>query len=183
MPPPLWASQPQITETGWKDLSGGCVGEDSSRGYAQPLAEMANVADERLFRVSTRFTTDLSHVLKQLLPKPRHTVMIWAREHMSMSLMRRTNIISYLACCIKTSIVRNDEERGPPIVRLDSYLIGLLSLLYYNYCLGLQIKLITHVSELSCGCVSCIDLTTCSYWKTQFYTKCWLSIVYGLIGL
>ena len=37
---------------------------------AQPLANMANDADKRLFRA---IKTDLSHVLRQLLPKPKHT--------------------------------------------------------------------------------------------------------------
>jgi len=39
-------------------------------GDAQPIADMANEADERLFRA---ITTDPSHVLRQLLPNPTHT--------------------------------------------------------------------------------------------------------------
>jgi len=39
-------------------------------GDAQPIADIANDADERLFKA---ITTDLSHVLRQLLPKPKHT--------------------------------------------------------------------------------------------------------------
>src|SRR6218665_791408 len=40
------------------------------RGDAQPIADLAGDADERLFRA---ITTDPSHVLRQLLPKPKHT--------------------------------------------------------------------------------------------------------------
>src|SRR6218665_1717002 len=40
------------------------------QGDAQPIADMANDADERLFRA---ITTNPSHVLGQLLPKPKHT--------------------------------------------------------------------------------------------------------------
>src|SRR6218665_3022670 len=39
-------------------------------GDAQPIADLASDADERLFRA---IMTDPSHVLRQLLPKPKHT--------------------------------------------------------------------------------------------------------------
>src|SRR6218665_555074 len=39
-------------------------------GDAQPIADMVNDADERLFRA---ITTDPSYVLRQMLPKPKHT--------------------------------------------------------------------------------------------------------------
>src|SRR6218665_2432651 len=39
-------------------------------GDAQPIADLASDADERLFRA---IPTDPSHVLRRLLPKPKHT--------------------------------------------------------------------------------------------------------------
>src|SRR6218665_3992240 len=74
-------------------------------GDAQPIADMANDADERLFRA---ITTHPSHVLRQLLPKPKHTSDLLRPEHMATSSQRRTNTISYLVCYIKTFIVRNE---------------------------------------------------------------------------
>src|SRR6218665_509358 len=72
-------------------------------GDAQPIANMANDADERLFRT---ITTDPSNLLRQLLPKPKHTGYDLRPEHMATSSVRRTNTTSYLVCYIKTFIVR-----------------------------------------------------------------------------
>src|SRR6218665_652497 len=77
-------------------------------GDAQPIADMVNDADERLFRV---ITTDPSHVLRQLLPKPKHTGYVLRPDHMATSSLRRTNATSYLVCYIKTFIFQYD--RGP----------------------------------------------------------------------
>src|SRR6218665_3249001 len=76
-------------------------------GDAQPIADLASDADERLFRA---ITTDPSHVLRQLLPKPKHTGYLLRPEQMATSSQRRTNTITYLVCYIKTFTVRN--ERG-----------------------------------------------------------------------
>src|SRR6218665_1341569 len=67
---PGGVSRPHMTETGWKDLSDRLRRGGFLPGDAQPIADMANDADERLFRA---ITTDPSHVLRQLLPKPKHT--------------------------------------------------------------------------------------------------------------
>src|SRR6218665_3281416 len=77
-------------------------------GDAQPIADKVNDADERLFRA---ITTDPSHVLRQLLPKPKHTGYVLRPDHMATSSLRRTNATSYLVCYIKTFIVQYD--RGP----------------------------------------------------------------------
>src|SRR6218665_244328 len=68
--PAWWASRPHMTETGWKDLSGFSPEEGS--GDAQSIADMANDADERFFRT---IVTNPSHVLRQLLPKPKHIML------------------------------------------------------------------------------------------------------------
>ena len=48
-------------------------------GDAQPIADMANDADQRLFRA---ITTDPTHALRQLIPKPKHTSYdLRTREH------------------------------------------------------------------------------------------------------
>src|SRR6218665_3362685 len=66
-------------------------------GDAQPIADMANDADEILFRV---ITTDPNHVLRQFLPKPKRTGYALRPEHMATSSLRRTNTTSYLVCYI-----------------------------------------------------------------------------------
>ena len=75
------------------------------QGDAQPIADMAKDADEILFRV---IMTDPSHVLMQLLRKPKHTGYDLRPEHMATSSLRRTNSTLYLACYIKTSTVQNE---------------------------------------------------------------------------
>src|SRR6218665_4108415 len=66
---PGGASRPHTTETGWKDFSGGSAEEGSYRVMLSPLLTWPAM-QTRYFRA---ITTDPSHVLRQLLPKSKHT--------------------------------------------------------------------------------------------------------------
>src|SRR6218665_295987 len=99
---PGGASRPHTTETGWKDLSGGSAEEGSSREMLSPLLTWP--------ALQTRDSLGLSRPTRnpQTVPKPKHTGYLLRPEHMATSSQRRTNTISYLVCCIKTFIARNE---------------------------------------------------------------------------
>src|SRR6218665_1746600 len=91
-------------------------------GDAKPIAEMANDADERLFRA---ITTDPNHVLRQLLPKPKHTGYV---------LRPRAHVWLRTSCEGRTQFhlyPEMNEERGPPIGRFDSLVFSSCIIIFY----------------------------------------------------
>src|SRR6218665_3152543 len=102
---PGGATRPHTTETGWNDLSGGSAEEGSSRVMLSPLLtwQAKQTRDSSGPSRPTRVMSGDSCCPNQSTP-----VIFCAPEHMATSSQRRTNTISYLACCIKTFIARNE---------------------------------------------------------------------------
>src|SRR6218665_2086002 len=102
---PGGASRLHMTETGWKDLSSGSAEEGSSRVMLSPLLTWPTMQTRDSLGPSrpTRVMFSGSCSLNQSTP-----VIFCAPEHMVSSSQRRTNTISYLVCCIKTFIARNE---------------------------------------------------------------------------
>src|SRR6218665_2931792 len=113
---PGGASRPHTTETGWKDLSGGSAEEGSSRVMLSPLLTWPAMQTR-----DSSGPSRPSHVLRRLLPKPKHTgYLLRPRPHgYELPAKDEHNFISRMLHK-KHLLPEMNEERGPSISGLDS---------------------------------------------------------------